>query len=163
MPFDGIEDKGLAAAGRQIIKLIHDALKGVRVGQRILEANFRRRDVLQCVGVLAADDVVFANLEGCFYDGHDPYIGYQNYKVTDLGNSTGIFITVPDTSPDPSIRGDVMYSQRTPEWNLGLGMQYRFQVGARGAALTPRVDPRPKDSIFSLDRWRRLVQRRRHG
>jgi poly-gamma-glutamate capsule biosynthesis protein CapA/YwtB (metallophosphatase superfamily) len=31
-------------------------------------------------GVLASDDVVFANLEGCFFDGHDPYIGYQNYQ-----------------------------------------------------------------------------------
>ena len=28
---------------------------------------------------LRGDDVVFANLEGCFFDGHDPYIGYQNY------------------------------------------------------------------------------------
>ena len=27
--------------------------------------------------------------------------------------------------------------------------------GSAGKALTPRVNPRPKDSIFSLDRWRR--------
>ena len=57
-------------------------------------------------------------------------LGYQNYKVTDLGNRLGIFITVPNTTGDPSIRGDVLYSPRTPEWNLGLGMQYQFQVGS---------------------------------
>ena len=67
-------------------------------------------------------------------------LGYQNYKVTDLGQSTGIFITVPDTTGDPSIRGDVLYSPRTPEWNLGLGLQYQFQVGGSGATLTPRFD-----------------------
>jgi iron complex outermembrane recepter protein len=75
-------------------------------------------------------------------------LGYQNYKVTDLGNSSGIFITVPDTAPDPSIRGDVMYSPRTPEWNLGLGLQYQFQVGGRGATLTPRFDYTWQDDIW---------------
>ena len=75
-------------------------------------------------------------------------LGYQNYKVTDLGTSTGIFIRVPDTTGDPSIRGDVMYSQRTPEWNLGLGLQYQFQVGDRGATLTPRFDYTWQDDIW---------------
>ena len=75
-------------------------------------------------------------------------LGYQNYKVTDLGSSSGIFITVPVTSPDPSIRGDVMYSPRTPEWNVGLGLQYRFQVGGRGATLTPRFDYTWQDDIW---------------
>ncbi len=35
-------------------------------------------------------------------------LGYQDYKVTDLGTSVGLFVTVPNTSGDPSIRGDVM-------------------------------------------------------
>jgi iron complex outermembrane receptor protein len=67
-------------------------------------------------------------------------LGYQNYLVTDLGTAAGLFIYVPQTSPDASIRGDVMYSPRTPEWNLGLGMQYEFMVGRRGASLIPRFD-----------------------
>ncbi len=75
-------------------------------------------------------------------------LGYQNYKVTDLGTSTGIFITVPDTTGDPSIRGDVMYSQRTPEWNLGVGLEYQFQVGGSGATLTPRLDYTWQDDIW---------------
>ena len=75
-------------------------------------------------------------------------LGYQNYKVTDLGTSTGIFITVPDTTGDPSIRGDVLYSPRTPEWNMGLGMQYQFQVGGQGATLTPRFDYTWQDDIW---------------
>jgi len=74
-------------------------------------------------------------------------LGYQNYKVTDLGQSTGIFITVPETSGDPSIRGDVLYSPRTPEWNMGLGMEYQFQVG-NGATLTPRFDYTWQDDIW---------------
>ena len=55
---------------------------------------------------------------------------------------------MPDTTGDPSIRGDVLYSPRTPEWNLGLGMQYQFQVGGRGATLTPRFDYTWQDDIW---------------
>jgi iron complex outermembrane receptor protein len=75
-------------------------------------------------------------------------LGYQNYLVTDLGKAVGLFIYVPDTSPDASIRGDVMYSPRTPEWNLGLGMQYEFMVGRRGASLIPRFDYTWQDDIW---------------
>jgi iron complex outermembrane receptor protein len=66
-------------------------------------------------------------------------LGYQNYKVTDLGTTVGLFITIPDTAQDASIRGDVMYSPRTPEWNSGLGIQYQFPLRS-GATLTPRLD-----------------------
>ena len=55
---------------------------------------------------------------------------------------------MPDTTGDPSIRGDVLYSPRTPEWNLGLGMQYQFQVGGRGATLMPRFDYTWQDDIW---------------
>jgi iron complex outermembrane receptor protein len=75
-------------------------------------------------------------------------LGYQNYLVTDLGTAAGLFIYVPQTSPDASIRGDVMYSPRTPEWNLGLGMQYEFMVGRRGASLIPRFDYTWQDDIW---------------
>jgi iron complex outermembrane receptor protein len=75
-------------------------------------------------------------------------LGYQNYKVTDLGRSSGIFITVPLTAPDPNIRGDVLYSPRTPEWNVGLGLSYGFNVGDRGATLTPRLDYTWQDDIW---------------
>ncbi|HUQ53745.1 MAG TPA: TonB-dependent receptor [Gammaproteobacteria bacterium] len=75
-------------------------------------------------------------------------LGYQDYKVTDLGRSSGIFITVPDTTGDPSIRGDVLYSPRTPEWNVGLGISYPFRVGSRGATLTPRFDYTWQDDIW---------------
>jgi iron complex outermembrane recepter protein len=75
-------------------------------------------------------------------------LGYENYKVTDLGRSSGIFITVPDNAPDASIRGDVLYSPRTPEWNLGLGISYRFNVGTRGAILTPRLDYTWQDDVW---------------
>ena len=74
-------------------------------------------------------------------------MGYQNYLVTDLGTAAGLFIYVPDTAPDASIRGDVMYSPRTPEWNLGLGMQYEFNVG-NGATLVPRFDYTWQDDIW---------------
>jgi iron complex outermembrane receptor protein len=74
-------------------------------------------------------------------------MGYQNYLVTDLGSAAGLFIYVPDTAPDASIRGDVMYSPRTPEWNLGLGMQYEFNVGS-GATLVPRIDYTWQDDIW---------------
>jgi iron complex outermembrane receptor protein len=75
-------------------------------------------------------------------------LGYQDYKVTDLGTAAGLFIRVPDTTGDPSIRGDIMYSPRTPEWNLGLGMQYEFRVGSRGATLSPRFDYTWQDDIW---------------
>ena len=75
-------------------------------------------------------------------------LGYQNYLVTDLGTAVGLFINVPQTSPDPAIRGDVMYSPRTPEWNLGVGMQYEFMVGNRGASLIPRFDYTWQDDIW---------------
>jgi iron complex outermembrane receptor protein len=75
-------------------------------------------------------------------------LGYQNYKVTDLGTAFGLFATVPDTTGDPSIRGDVLYSPRTPEWNTGIGIQYRFQVGTQGATLTPRLDYTWQDDIW---------------
>jgi iron complex outermembrane receptor protein len=75
-------------------------------------------------------------------------LGYQNYLVTDLGTAAGLFIYVPQTSPDAAIRGDVMYSPRTPEWNLGLGMQYEFMVGSRGASLIPRFDYTWQDDIW---------------
>jgi iron complex outermembrane receptor protein len=75
-------------------------------------------------------------------------LGYQNYKVTDLGSSVGLFVYVPQTTADASIRGDVMYSPRTPEWNLGLGMQYEFMVGGRGASLVPRFDYTWQDDIW---------------
>ena len=41
-----------------------------------------------------------------------------------------------------------MYSPRTPEWNLGLGMQYEFRVGGRGATLVPRFDYTWQDDIW---------------
>jgi len=75
-------------------------------------------------------------------------LGYQNYLVTDLGTAAGLFAYVPETSGDPSIRGDVMYSPRTPEWNLGLGLQYVFQVGGAGATVTPRVDYTWQDDVW---------------
>ena len=75
-------------------------------------------------------------------------LGYQDYLVTDLGTAAGLFIYVPDTAPDASIRGDVMYSPRTPQWNLGLGMQYEFMVGGRGASLIPRFDYTWQDDIW---------------
>jgi iron complex outermembrane receptor protein len=75
-------------------------------------------------------------------------LGYQNYKVTDLGTAAGLFIRVPDTTGDPSIRGDIMYSPRTPEWNAGFGIQYQFQVGSAGATLTPRLDYTWQDDIW---------------
>ena len=75
-------------------------------------------------------------------------LGYQNYLVTDLGTAAGLFIYVPQTTPDAAIRGDVMYSPRTPEWNLGLGLQYEFMVGARGASLIPRLDYTWQDDIW---------------
>ena len=75
-------------------------------------------------------------------------LGYMDYKVTDLGTAAGLFITVPDTTGDPSIRGDVLYSPRTPKWNLGLGMQYQFQIGGRGATLVPRFDYTWQDDIW---------------
>ena len=59
-------------------------------------------------------------------------LGYQNYLVTDLGRSSGIFITVPNTSPDASIRGEVLYSPRTPKWNTGLGISVQVQRGHEG-------------------------------
>jgi iron complex outermembrane receptor protein len=74
-------------------------------------------------------------------------MGYQNYLVTDLGTAVGLFAYVPDTAPDASIRGDVMYSPRTPEWNLGLGMQYEFSVG-NGASFVPRIDYTWQDDIW---------------
>jgi len=74
-------------------------------------------------------------------------MGYQNYLVTDLGTAVGLFAYVPDTAPDASIRGDVMYSPRTPEWNLGLGMQYEFNVG-NGASFVPRIDYTWQDDIW---------------
>jgi iron complex outermembrane receptor protein len=73
-------------------------------------------------------------------------LGYQNYKVTDLGTAAGLFIRVPDTTADASIRGDIMYSPRTPEWNLGLGIQYQFHVG--NGTLTPRLDYTWQDDIW---------------
>jgi iron complex outermembrane recepter protein len=76
----------------------------------------------------------------------DGSLGYQDYKVTDLGSSTGLFITVPETAPDPSIRGDVLYSPRTPEWSTALGIQYAFNVG--GGTLTPRLDWTWQDDIW---------------
>jgi iron complex outermembrane recepter protein len=75
-------------------------------------------------------------------------LGYQNYLVTDLGRSSGIFITVPNTSPDASIRGEVLYSPRTPKWNMGLGISYKFNVGTRGTTLTPRLDYTWQDDIW---------------
>jgi len=75
-------------------------------------------------------------------------LGYQNYLVTDLGTAAGLFIYVPQTTPDASIRGDVMYSPRTPEWNLGLGLQYEFMVGDRGSTLIPRLDYTWQDDIW---------------
>jgi iron complex outermembrane recepter protein len=75
-------------------------------------------------------------------------LGYQNYKVTDLGTAAGLFIRVPDTTGDPSIRGDILYSPRTPEWNLGLGVQYEFRVGSRGASLVPRFDYTWQDDVW---------------
>lgn len=74
-------------------------------------------------------------------------MGYQNYLVTDLGTSVGLFDYVPQTAPDASIRGDVMYSPRTPEWNFGLGMEYTFNVG-NGATLVPRFDYTWQDDIW---------------
>lgn len=78
----------------------------------------------------------------------DGTLGYQDYKVTDLGKSTGLFITVPNTAPDASIRGDVLYSPRTPKWNSALGIQYQFMVGKRGATLIPRLDWTWQDDIW---------------
>ena len=78
----------------------------------------------------------------------DGSLGYQDYLVTDLGTSAGLFIYVPDTAPDASIRGDVMYSPRTPKWNTGFGIQYAFTVGNRGAILTPRLDWTWQDDIW---------------
>jgi len=75
-------------------------------------------------------------------------LGYQNYLVTDLGKAVGLFAYVPDNAPDASIRGDVLYSPRTPEWNMGLGMQYEFMVGSRGATLIPRFDYTWQDDIW---------------
>jgi iron complex outermembrane receptor protein len=74
-------------------------------------------------------------------------MGYQNYLVTDLGTAAGLFVYVPDNAPDESIRGDVMYSPRTPEWNFGLGMEYTFNVG-NGATLVPRFDYTWQDDIW---------------
>jgi iron complex outermembrane receptor protein len=74
-------------------------------------------------------------------------MGYQNYLVTDVGRAAGILVYVPDTAPDESIRGDVMYSPRTPEWNLGFGMQYQFNVG-NGATFVPRIDYTWQDDIW---------------
>jgi iron complex outermembrane receptor protein len=73
-------------------------------------------------------------------------LGYQNYKVTDVGTAAGLFVRVPDTSGDPSIRGDIMYSPRTPEWNLGLGISYQFHMA--GGTLTPRLDYTWQDDIW---------------
>jgi iron complex outermembrane receptor protein len=75
-------------------------------------------------------------------------LGYQNYLVTDLGTAAGLFIRVPDTTADPSIRGEVMYSPRTPKWNSSLGIQYQFHVGKRGGMLTPRLDFSYQDDIW---------------
>jgi iron complex outermembrane receptor protein len=75
-------------------------------------------------------------------------LGYQNYKVTDLGTAAGLFATVPDTAFDPSIRGDVLYSPRTPKWNTGIGIEYRFHPGSEGATLTPRLDYTWQDDIW---------------
>jgi iron complex outermembrane receptor protein len=75
-------------------------------------------------------------------------LGYQQYKVTDVGSAVGLLIRVPDTASDPSIRGDILFSPRTPEWNLGVGMQYEFQVGGRGATLVPRFDYTWQDDIW---------------
>ena len=78
----------------------------------------------------------------------DGSFGYQDYKVTDLGKSTGLFITVPNTALDASIRGDVLYSPRTPKYNSAFGIQYKFRVGGQGATLTPRLDWTWQDDIW---------------
>jgi iron complex outermembrane receptor protein len=78
----------------------------------------------------------------------DGSIGFQDYKVTDLGTATGLFITVPDNAPDASIRGDVMYSPRTPRWNTALGIEYHLQVGQNGGQLRPRIDYTWQDDIW---------------
>jgi iron complex outermembrane receptor protein len=74
-------------------------------------------------------------------------LGYQQYKVTDVGSAAGLLIRVPLTAPDPSIRGDIFFSPRTPEWNTGLGISYQFQVG-NGATLVPRFDYTWQDDIW---------------
>ena len=42
----------------------------------------------------------------------------------------------------------MLYSPRTPEWNLGLGISYQFNVGRQGATLTPRLDYTWQDDIW---------------
>ena len=78
----------------------------------------------------------------------DGSLGYQNYKVTDQGTSLGILIYVPDTTADQSIRGDVMYSPRTPEWNWAIGAEHEYAVGGTGSTITPRLDFNYQSTIW---------------
>ena len=75
-------------------------------------------------------------------------LGYQNYKVTDLGTSAGLFITVPDTTGDPSIRGDVHVLAAHAGVELGIGHAVRVPRRQPRRDLVPRFDYTWQDDIW---------------
>ena len=75
-------------------------------------------------------------------------LGYQNYLVTDLGKSSGIFISVPQTRrPSRRSRRRAVLAKHAgvePRARLSISVQ----VGAHGATLTPRLDYTWQDVIW---------------